>query len=253
MTTDRSSALGGPTIAVDAPGPDEGTWRQRVSALPIRDLVADLAGVDRVVVVAPHPDDETLGIGGTMQLVVAAGSRIDLVAVTDGEASHPGMAGLASQRRGELRTALDRLAVSDATEVHHLGVPDGEVDVHTTRIAEAVASLATPRSLLLAPVLDDGHPDHEAAARATAVAADRTGASVLSFPVWAWQAHDPATTGLLDNAWRVPLGPEVLARKRHAVSAFRSQVTDWSGPAIVPHHVRIRLLRDDEVLVAPCG
>ena len=42
-----------------------------------------------VVVVAPHPDDEVLGVGGLLRLLARAGTAIHIVAVTDGEASHP--------------------------------------------------------------------------------------------------------------------------------------------------------------------
>lgn len=239
----------GPTIVVGIDGPDEATWCRLVAGLPVRDLT----GTEHVVVVAPHPDDETFGLGGTLQLLVAAGADVDLVTVTDGEASHPGHHEVAARRRRELRIALATLRIGSSTAVHLLGVPDGQVAAHTARVEDGIGSFVTPRSLVLAPLLDDGHPDHEAAGRAAVTVARRVGSEVLTYPVWAWQAHDPATSDLLEHAWRVPLGPEVLARKRRAAIAFQSQLDDRLGPPIVPPHVLERLLRDDEVLVAPCG
>lgn len=239
----------GPRIVVDAAGPDDAAWCRLVSELP----VLDPTGIDHLVIVAAHPDDETLGVGGLLQLVVTAGARVDLVAITDGEASHPGHDDLAGVRRRELRDALSLLGIASSTAVHHLAVPDGRVSEHAARVEEAVASVIAPGSLVLAPALDDGHPDHEAAGRAATTVAREVGSRLLTFPIWAWQSHDPATTRLLDRAWRVPLRDEVLARKRRAIHAFESQVGDRLGPPVVPAHVLARLLRNDEVLVAPCG
>ena len=41
------------------------------------------------VVIAPHPDDEVLGVGGLLTLLARTGTAVHIVAVTDGEASHP--------------------------------------------------------------------------------------------------------------------------------------------------------------------
>ena len=73
---------------IDRPGTPEEAWE---SWLELRHLpVADPQAWRSVVIVAAHPDDEVLGAGGTMALLAAAGARLRLVAVTDGEASHPG-------------------------------------------------------------------------------------------------------------------------------------------------------------------
>ena len=87
---------------IERPGTDEAQWRAWAG---LRQLpVADLTGWARVLVLAAHPDDEVLGVGGTMALLAAAGARLRLVAVTDGEASHPGHpdpAALAALRAAE--------------------------------------------------------------------------------------------------------------------------------------------------------
>ena len=73
---------------IDAPGTAEAAWRAwpALRLLPM----ADSASWTSAVVVAAHPDDEILGAGGTIALLARAGARLRLVAVTDGEASHPG-------------------------------------------------------------------------------------------------------------------------------------------------------------------
>ena len=80
-----------------------------------------------MLVVSPHPDDETLAVGGLLHDLVAAGWRVRLVSVTDGEAAYPAVSGLGAVRRRELASALDRLGIADATVVHRLELPDGHV------------------------------------------------------------------------------------------------------------------------------
>ncbi|HEX3517340.1 MAG TPA: PIG-L family deacetylase, partial [Trebonia sp.] len=76
---------------IDAPGTSEQTWAAWpwLSTLPGSGL-AGLAGVTSAVVVAAHPDDEVLGAGGLMSVLAAAGARLRLVAISDGECSHRG-------------------------------------------------------------------------------------------------------------------------------------------------------------------
>jgi LmbE family N-acetylglucosaminyl deacetylase len=102
------------------------------SALPPIDSATSL------LVVSPHPDDETLCCGGVIQRVVRAGGRVTVVWLTSGDAaridlmlmSHsllPGPAvalALGAQRMGEARTATARLGVPAERQLF-LGYPDG--------------------------------------------------------------------------------------------------------------------------------
>ena len=74
---------------IDQPGPAAGAWE---SWLELRHLpVAVPSAWPSVAMVAAHPgDDEVLGVGGTIAMLAAAGVRLRLIAITDGEASHPG-------------------------------------------------------------------------------------------------------------------------------------------------------------------
>lgn len=235
------------TLDVQAAGPSEAAWRARTATLPVWTVPAGL----HAVVVSPHPDDETLGLGGTLRRIVAAGGRVELLAVTDGEASHPGLPGLAARRRRELRAALAALGVHQATRIVGLGLPDGAVAAHRASLVERLRHLPTgPDVCWFAPAVDDGHPDHEAVAGVVTEVAAARGARRLHFPVWAWQWHDPAGSGLLDGAWRVPLSAADRQAKRAAVATYVSQTTSQGGsPPIVPAHVLDRLLRDHEVVV----
>jgi GlcNAc-PI de-N-acetylase len=73
---------------IDRPGSSHEAW---ASWSDLRELLpADPSAWPSVVVVAAHPDDEVLGVGGTIAILAAAGARLRLIAVTDGEGSHPG-------------------------------------------------------------------------------------------------------------------------------------------------------------------
>ena len=106
---------------IDAPGTDEGTWAAwpGLGALPDARTAA-MAGVTSAVVVAAHPDDEVLGAGGLISVLAAAGARLRLVAVTDGEGSHRGRADpamLATRRTAETAAALSALGAGTAEVV----------------------------------------------------------------------------------------------------------------------------------------
>jgi LmbE family N-acetylglucosaminyl deacetylase len=199
----------------------------------------------RVVVVAPHPDDEILGVGGTMALLAAAGAHTVLVAVTDGEASHPG-------RQEELRRLRPQESVAAAAclgarpeRTHRLGHPDGAIDGH--RLGAELTELIRPGDLLLAPWCRDGHPDHDVVGSAAGTAAARRHARVLSYLVWAWHWAAPGRDMPWSQARRVELGREVARRKRRAAGCFLSQVAE--PDPVLPLYVMRRLTRPFEVLL----
>ncbi len=195
------------SLVVTASGPAEARWHERIASLPTWEVPTDR----HVVVVGAHPDDETLGLGGTLQLLAARACRLDLVTITDGEASHVGIPDLAGRRRGELRAALTRLGVDAATTLHHLEVPDGDVADHEADVADRIAQLTTTDSLVLAPCTDDGHTDHDAAGRAAIRAATLAGAEVRSVPRLGVAL---ARSGVDDVARRRPPGPAPRGRRR---------------------------------------
>ncbi len=229
-----------------APGTPE--WRWVECGLldgPAR-LVPGAPPSGRVVVVAPHPDDEILGAGGTLALLAAAGARIDLVAVTDGEGSHAGRGEeLIVTRPAESLAAACRLRVHYGA-VTRLRQPDGEVDRGV--VEDRLGSLVSRGDLVLAPWWRDGHPDHDATGAAATEAAAGTGAQLLHYLVWAWHWSEP-DDGVIpwSRTVRVDLGAELHARKADAVACFETQL---AGPdPILPAHVLARLLRPFEILV----
>ena len=94
-----------------------------------RVAIERLAPPGTVLIVAPHPDDETFGCGAALAAAAAAGRRIAIVLLTDGEGSHPQSVAyppdrMADLRLAELRAALAHLTGSDIA-IERLSQPDG--------------------------------------------------------------------------------------------------------------------------------
>jgi LmbE family N-acetylglucosaminyl deacetylase len=237
-------------------GTPESTWQAsgRLDALPLLDV-----GHPRtVVVVAPHPDDEVLGAGGLLQRLVGLADEVEVLAVTDGEGSHPRgtaetAARLADIRPRESLLALRRLCYP-APKVTRLGLPDGRVDRYEDRLAEVLEDRAHEGDLLLAPWASDGHPDHDACGRVTSGVAEEQGVRVLSYLIWAWHWADPYGEDLpWDRCRRFDLDSSAVDRKRWAIQAFRSQIrplgADGDEDPVLPPAVLSRFQRWVEVFV----
>lgn len=214
-----------PEFAHHGPGTTAETW----SADAAWDTVAevDLDGFERVVVVAAHPDDETLGAGGLTAVAAAAGLPVHLLVCTAGEASHPRSRThpphvLARRRSDEVRAAFGTLAPGGTLTA--LGLADGRLEESeralTNRLVQDLRDART--TLLVAPWRRDGHPDHEAAGRAAATAALRTGATLWEYPLWWWHWAHPSTAPWQDVR-RLRLPEDAVRSRARALAHHRSQ------------------------------
>lgn len=199
----------------------------------------------RVVVIAPHPDDEVLAVGGTMRALAHRGHALEIIAVTDGEASHPVVKALPEIRADERDHALACLHLR--ARVVRLGVPDGMV-ARADSLAERFAARVRGASCVIAPWERDGHPDHDATGVAARRAAAQMDVPILHYPVWAWHWAQPRRNGALPWARvrRVLLDPAARQAKRLAIGAYRSQLEGVEP--IVPPAVRARFERSFETL-----
>ncbi len=189
----------------------------------------ELAPPGGLLLVMPHPDDETLGCGQALAAAADAGRQIALVLVTDGEGSHPSCdrAELASLRRAELEAALANLSPQFTIPIHALGLPDGRScrDGLCEAAWEALlvfAQFSAPRAIWTTSAADP-HCDHQAAHAIARDLAEHCGAMVWSMPIWGRfgeRALPEAELRLFDI-------PALAKRKRRALSAYRSQFTDF--------------------------
>ena len=194
------------------------TWTNRPEWQTVTPL--DLSDFDTVLVLAAHPDDETLGAGGLIATAAAAGLDVALGVFTAGEHSHPNSTThppelLARRREAELRAAANELA--PAGVVWLLDLEDGRVAEHEQELVEVLVPALgdARRTLVVAPWRHDGHPDHEAVGRAAATAAHRTGATLWEYPIWWWHWASPA-----DAPWADLAPAPELSSGRHRASAL---------------------------------
>lgn len=246
------------TVGESNLGTPESSWLacRRLTACPALDVGWNSAG--KVAVVAPHPDDEVLALGGTMRALARAGTAVTVLAVTDGEASHPRSkrvtrTEMAAIRAEERADALARLDVGDA-EVIRLGVPDGEVArVDETLLAERMAASLEGAAFCFAPWEKDGHPDHDASGRAALLACAKLGIPLVQYPIWAWHWAKANSEDMpWQRAHRFDLTPDDQAAKCASIAAYRSQIeplgTDEGDQAILLRPILSRFERFFEVV-----
>lgn len=173
----------------------------------------DLTGFDelprRVLVVAPHPDDEVLGCGGMLALHTQRGDTVRVIICTNG-AGVDADAALAERRHTECVAACSELGVDD---VRFLDFADGGLEASedfASRLADEAARYAP--ELVYAPSKREYHADHRAAAEAARDAVRGTPARILFYGV-----NAPVRCDLLFDT------TAVVERKRAALAKHVSQ------------------------------
>ena len=127
--------------------------------------------MSRILVIAAHPDDEVLGMGGTIAMhAVVRQDAVRIVCVTDGSSTqYPGDAEKRAQKEGEARAAAAELGVTDYV---HLDLPDMRLDtlahVEVNRVVEDQISDFEPT--IVYTVHPDVNRDHRALFDSVAVA-----------------------------------------------------------------------------------
>ena len=164
-----------------------------LDAAPVVSLDA-LAGRGGIVVVAPHPDDESLGCGGLIAAACREGRPVRLVVVSDGCGSHAGSrlvppAKLRSLREAETLDAAAILGLAPEA-IGFLRLPDAAVpkagpDAEAAAAAIGAAGREIGASAIFVTWRRDPHCDHEAAAAIVDLArTELPGIRVLAYPVW---------------------------------------------------------------------
>jgi N-acetylglucosamine malate deacetylase 1 len=226
------------------------SWQTLVDGADDHDRVAPHASV---LVIAPHCDDEVLGVGGLIAARRAQGDHVDVIIGAGATALR------VAHRRSEARAAVERLGV-DADCLAFLGFDDGEQADHSavaTRLAIQISQLKTAPDVVYAVSSYDPHPDHAGLGRAVhQLVSDRQiVAPVFEYPIWQW---------LGSSVWAewvaaAQLGPHRRAQrcqltrwhavKRAALSEHRSQVEATHGVAVIGPEVIERFFRSHEVFL----
>lgn len=189
----------------------------------------------KVLCLAPHADDETLGAGGTLARHVREGDHVTVAILTGhGEGKHP----LWDQSvwetvRGEAREAMSVLGVQELLfrELPAAMLPDLPVHVINTTVWNVVDEVQP--EILYVPFSFDLHNDHRLVAEAASVAwrtSSRTGQGIKQVLMYEtqsethWNAHT-IEPGFLPN-WYVDV-TNTLETKIEALRLYRSQIRDF--------------------------
>lgn len=238
----------GPRLA--AAGPDgavsANAWRAHFASRPVPAL--DLPA-GSLALVAPHPDDEVLGLGATL----AARDRGDtVICVSDGSASHPGIVAptqLRDIRRRESTAGARDLGV----DLVHLDLPDGVLTADEVDAALHPALDAADPAIVAVTWSGDGHPDHHECAESVRRWRGAAQALILEYPVWMWHwadVDDPAVPWPRLRKLAVP--PQSEGVKRQALSRHASQLESIGGtPPILPPPVVDRFFSGHEWVFLP--
>ncbi|HEY7185782.1 MAG TPA: PIG-L deacetylase family protein [Vicinamibacterales bacterium] len=224
----------------------------------------------RLMCVLAHPDDESLGMGGTLAKYAAEGVETYLVTATRGErgrfvegAARPSDEVVGQTREAELRAAARELGVREVT---CLGYPDGGVDCVSAETAQAAIAEQLRRIkphvvLTFGPDGAYGHPDHIAISQLTTAAIVRASdqdyaVAKLYYLAWGastWAAYQAALkklTSVVDGVERnvIPI-PDWHITTRidtgavwpvvwRAVQCHRTQMSIYANLATLPpeHH-----------------
>jgi LmbE family N-acetylglucosaminyl deacetylase len=227
------------------------------------------------LIVAPHPDDETIGCGATIIRKVDAGTPVRVVVVSDGGGGPPDEGAAPAQRilarREECREACRRLGLGPEG-VEFLGIEDGALNQHVPKIAASLSEVIErfAPAEVFAPAGIDAHSDHRAVAMAIGHlrSGPLAGVDVLAYPVWYWnrwawadprhsqrrQAAQllwrPMWHTLTCHARRVDVH-DVVEQKRYALAAHQSQVgTPGTNGAFLDQKWLESFLRPDEIFFA---
>lgn len=225
---------------IAAPRVPAATWQAWLCQhVPARAAAPLPAPSQRLVVLAPHPDDELLACALLMQRHAAQGGALHLVAVTDGEVSHADAGWpphwLAGMRDSERREGLARLGLANVP-ITPLHLPDGRVAEAGSRLHAALLALLRPGDALVTTWRLDGHPDHECCGRVALDVARRLGLGLLQAPVWMWHWATPGAPDIDWSALRALPAPRAAhLAKALALRAHRSQLMPRSptlGPVL---------------------
>ena len=239
-----------------------GTVHVAMRALPEADLDAAVPGT--ALVLAPHPDDESLGCGALIAEACARGRPPLVVVATDGVGSHPNSTAYPPGRLRTVREAETLAAVAHLglppERVAFLRLPDTAAPSEGPAFDDAVAGLSTLAErfncdAVLATWAHDPHCDHLACWRIAERTARRSGLELLAYPVWGWViAADDEIACAPPHGVRLPVGRHAAA-KRRAIAAHQSQygdlITDDPTGFRLPDALLSAFRQPFEVLLSP--
>jgi LmbE family N-acetylglucosaminyl deacetylase len=205
---------------------------QRLPFRPLREALEDRP----FIVLAPHPDDESLGCGGLIAEACRQGLCGKVVIVSDGAGSHPNSKAyppdrLTSLREVEAKRACAALGLKPE-DILFLRLPDRFVPHEGIEAEGAIATIVDwVRELDAGSIFvswrHDPHCDHQASYRmAREVQRRESEVRLFEYVVWGHTLPPSTEVGPTPGGFRIRLDDETLEKKRRAIAAHRSQTSD---------------------------
>ncbi len=213
-----------------------------ISSIPLKNAET-VKSWGKTLIIAPHPDDESLGCGGAIALLRNFNVEVGVLVLSDGTLSHPNSVKFPAEKLRDLResemiVALKILGVQKENitffRYKDRSVPDCDSIQSVVKCADYLG-LTKPQTILV-PWRRDPHPDHRAAF-SLINEANKT-AKVIEYPIWLWEIaeSDDAPTFEEVTAFRLDIS-SVTLQKQHAINAHQSQTTDLIDDD--PHSFRL--------------
>ena len=190
------------------------------------------------LIIAPHPDDETLGCGGTAALLRREGIPVHYIFVSDGSMSHPNSKKFPAKKLTRLREKEAKQAVKilggTSGDTDFLRLKDSQVPhEQDSQFFETVKKMVKlmdqiqPETVFV-PWQKDPHCDHQATWKIMTEAMKhvRQKPRFLQYPIWYWERGNPDDMTLIEKMqkWSVNI-EDTLEIKNKALAAHVSQVT----------------------------
>jgi LmbE family N-acetylglucosaminyl deacetylase len=188
------------------------------------------------LVLAPHPDDETLGCGATIMRKLAAGTPVQVIIATDGNwyrSSKLSFDAVNEIREEEARRACAILGLP-CENITFLRFENRRLADHRGLLRDRLFDIfhtMNPEEIFVSSIIDN-HPDHRVLAelgRELAQARRDRVPVLYEYPIWFWNPRIWRVTPLLQLRTRIVRTEEFRTRKREAIAAYRSQVTNLLG------------------------
>ncbi|RYG71928.1 PIG-L family deacetylase [Lentibacillus lipolyticus] len=186
--------------------------------------LADTKQARRVLVLAPHMDDETIGPGGVIRQHANEGADVHCVFVTDGSNSVSDLSkeDLMSARMQEMEQVKHILGIK---QIHYLGLPDGKVESNQEAKEKfhAIINQIQP-DIIYSTSFIDAHPDHTETARILADVlreAEHPGLTIRLYEI-----NCPIPPAYINCVMDIS---DTLPAKEQAISKFSSQAIAFDG------------------------
>lgn len=182
----------------------------------LRPELVDFPPGKKITVIAPHPDDEIIGPGGSLLKAKSIGARIDIVYLTNGEIDKE--KGIKRIEEAEIVNALLGF------DFQYLGLDVGDLkpDEHKNELLENAIRKADPDIIFVPFILDD-NDDHRLSAVLLAETL-KNGAFTKDIEIWSYQVYSSLPGNVI-----VPID-KFVDKKVDAINLYASQsaVRDWA-------------------------